>query len=105
MGNNTSLYWDIVFRCHLTDKEIMDLEKLKSLLSLIHLTLLVPNAKAWISFLGILLVKYIFSTLSIVSNFVPFYRTNFLWKSKVPSKARALARLVAHKKVNIVDML
>ena len=49
--------------------------------------------------------KFYFSALASVSNSIPFYPTNFLWNSKVPSKVRAFAWLVAHKKVNTNDML
>ena len=104
--NNTSWSWDITFRCNLTDAEIVDLERLMSLLSSVHLSPSVLKAKAWVpSSLGAFSVKSYFSTLSNSSNFVPFYLANFLWKSRVPSKFKAFAWLVAHKKVNINDML
>ena len=83
----------------------MDLERLKSLLSLVYLTP-IPDAKAWIpSSSGIFSVKSFFSALASVSNSIPFYPANFLWNSKVPSKVRAFAWSVAHKKVNTNDML
>ena len=44
--------------------------------------------------------NFYFSALASVSNSIPFYPTNFLLNSKVPSKVRAFAWLVAHKKVN-----
>ena len=84
----------------------MDLERLMSLLSIIHLTPSVPDAKAWVlSSSGVFLVKLFFSALSVLSDFVPFYPTNFLWNSSPPSKVRAFAWLVTHKKVNSNDML
>ena len=106
MGNNTSLSWNLVFRRNLTDEEIVDLERLKPLLSLVHLIPSVSDVKAWIlSSFKIFSVKFFFSALASVSNSIPFYPTNFLWNSKVPSKVRAFAWLVAHKKVNTNDML
>ena len=84
----------------------MDLERLKPLLSLVHLIPSVSDVKAWIlSSFKIFLVKSFFSALASVSNSIPFYPANFLWNSKVPSKVRAFAWLVAHKKVNTNDML
>ena len=61
LGNNTSLSWDLVFRRNLIAAEIMDLERLKSLLSLVHLTFFVPDAKAWIpSSSGIFSINFFF---------------------------------------------
>ena len=106
LGNNTSLSWDLVFKRNLTDVEIVDLERLMSLLSPIHLTSSVLDVKAWVSFsLRFFSVKLFFAALSNVSNYVSFYLTNFLWKSKVPFKVRAFAWLVTHKKVNTNDIL
>ena len=83
LGNNTSLSWNLVFRRNLTDEEIVDLERLKSLFSFVHLTLSVLDAKAWIlSSCRIFSVKFFFSALASVSNSIPFYLVNFLWNSK-----------------------
>ena len=49
LDSNTSLSWDLVFRRNLTNEKIVDLEKPKSLLSLVRLTPFVPDVKAWIS--------------------------------------------------------
>ena len=46
LGNNTSLSWDFSFCCNLTNAEIVDFERLMSLLSNIHLTPSIPDAKA-----------------------------------------------------------
>ena len=46
-----------------------------------------------------------FSILSYSPNSVPFYPANFLWNSKVPSKVKAFAQLVALKKVNTNNLL
>ena len=37
--------------------------------------------------------------------FVPSYLSNFLWKSRVPSKVMVFVWLMEHKKVNANDML
>ena len=50
-------------------------------------------------------IKYFFMVLSKPSNPIPFLSTNFVWKSKAPSKVKAFAWLVVHKKVNTNDML
>ena len=84
----------------------MDLERLLSVLSNVLLSPSVLDAKAWVlSSLGAFSVNSFFLALSDFSDFIPFYPANFLWKSKVPSKVRAFAWLVAHKKVNTNDML
>ena len=72
----------------------MDLERLLSLLSNVHLSPSVPDAKAWImSSSGAFLVNTIFSALSNFSDSIPFYLGNFLWKSKVPSKVKVFVWL------------
>ena len=38
LDNNTPSFWDLIFRLNLTNVEIEDLERLKSLLSQIHMT-------------------------------------------------------------------
>ena len=66
------------------DVEIENLQKLMSLLSHVHLTPSIPNAKAWISsFSGVFLVKSFLLALSNFSDSTPFYPANFLWKSGV----------------------
>ena len=92
--------------CNLANVEIEDLERLMSLLSNIHLTPFVLDAKTWVlSSSGVFSVKSFFSTLSFSSNSILFYLANFLWKSRVLSKVRTFAWLVALKKVNTNDML
>ena len=52
----------------------------------------------------VLLLKS-FDSFLILSTFVPFATTNFIWKSKAPPKIKAFARLVVSKRVNTNDML
>ena len=83
LGNDTSMSWDLIFHRNPMDVEIENLQKLMSLLSHIHLTL-IPNAKAWISSSSrVFSVKYFLLALSNFSNSTPFYPANFLWKSGV----------------------
>ncbi|RVW47679.1 hypothetical protein CK203_095457 [Vitis vinifera] len=49
LGNNTSLSWDFTFRRNLSGAEFVDLERLLSLISNVHLSPSVPDAKAWVS--------------------------------------------------------
>ena len=80
--------------------EIEDLGKLMTLLSHV-ISPFVLNVKAWIPFSsGVFLVKSFFLTLSNCLDSVPFHLTNFLLKSRVPSKVMVFAWLIAHKKVN-----
>ena len=77
-----------------------------SLLSNIHLTPFVLDARTWVlSSSGVFSIKSFFSTLSFSPYSIPFYPTNFLWKSRVPFKVRAFAWSVVLKKVNTNDML
>ena len=101
LGNNTSLSWDLTFHYNLIDTEIEDLERAMFLFSLVHLTPSVLDAKGWVlSSLGIFSVKSFFSALDFSLDSIHFYQANFLWKSRVPSKIRVFAWLVALKKVN-----
>ena len=105
LGNNISLSWDFTFHCNLFDVEFVDLERLLFLLSSVHLSPSVLYAKIWVlSSSGAFSINSFFSALSNILDSIPFYLTNFLWKSKVPSKVRAFAWLVTHK-VNTNDML
>ncbi|RVW25911.1 hypothetical protein CK203_111345 [Vitis vinifera] len=64
------------------------------------------NSRAWsLSSSGSFSVKSFFCALSKVSNPLMFLPAKFLWSSKVPSKVKALAWLVAHGKVNTNDKL
>ena len=88
------------------DLEIEYLERLRSSLTLVHLSHFVLDTGTWfISYSGLFSVKSFFLALSKLSNPSPFFLTNFVWKSEVPSKVTAFAWIVAHKKVSINDML
>ncbi|RVW29701.1 hypothetical protein CK203_105773 [Vitis vinifera] len=81
LGNSFPLSWNFNFRRNLTDSEI---DLLQRLMSSLHSVLLSPSSsdsRAW--------------SLS----------SSVLWSSKVPSKVKALAWLVAHGKVNTNDKL
>lgn len=76
------------------------------LLSHVHLTPLIPNAKAWVMLsLEVFSVNSFMLALSNFSYSTPFYLANFLWKSRIPSQVMGFAWLVAHEKVNTNDML
>ena len=101
LGNNTSLSWDLTFHYNLIDTKIEDLERLRSLLSNVHLTPSISNARTWVpSSSRVFSVKSFFSALYFSLDSIHFYQANFLWKSRVPSKIRVFAWLVALKKVN-----
>ncbi|RVX09397.1 GTP-binding protein TypA/BipA-like [Vitis vinifera] len=64
------------------------------------------DSRAWsLSSPGLFSVKSFFLALSKVSNPLLFLPAKFLWSSKVPSKVKTLAWLVAHGKVNTNDKL
>ncbi|RVW90769.1 putative ribonuclease H protein [Vitis vinifera] len=106
LGNSFPLSWNFNFRRNLTDSEI---DLLQRLMSSLHSVLLSPSSsdsRAWsLSSSGSFSVKSFFYALSKDSNPLMFLPAKFLWSSKVPSKVKALAWLVAHGKVNTNDKL
>ena len=77
-----------------------------SLLSNVHLSPYTSKTRSWVSSsLGVFLIKSFFSVLSYSPDSVPFYPANFMWNSKVSSKVKAFAWLVALKNVNTNDLL
>ncbi|RVX10388.1 hypothetical protein CK203_016057 [Vitis vinifera] len=64
------------------------------------------DSRAWsLSSSRLFSVKSFFLALSKISNPILFFPAKFLWSSKVPSKVKALAWLVAHGKVSTNDKL
>ncbi|RVW58950.1 Retrovirus-related Pol polyprotein from transposon RE1 [Vitis vinifera] len=106
LGNSFPLSWNFNFCRNLTDSEI---DLLQRLMSSLHSVLLSPSSsdsRAWsLSSSGSFSVKSFFYALSKDSNPLMFLPAKFLWSSKVPSKVKALAWLVAHGKVNTNDKL
>nr|CAN75609.1 hypothetical protein VITISV_002943 [Vitis vinifera] len=106
LGNSFPLSWNFNFRRNLTDSEI---DLFQRLMSSLHSVLLSPSSsdsRAWsLSSSGSFSVKSFFYALSKDSNPLMFLPAKFLWSSKVPSKVKALAWLVAHGKVNTNDKL
>ena len=86
-----------------------EIDLLQRLMSSLHSVLLSPSSsdsRAWsLSSSGSFSVKSFFYALSKDSNPLMFLPAKFLWSSKVPSKVKALAWLVAHGKVNTNDKL
>ena len=106
IGNSFPLCWYINFGRNLTDSKIDLLQKLMSSLSSVLFSPSSSDSRAWsLSSLGLFSVKFFFLALSKVSNLILFLPAKFLWSSKVPSKVKALAWLVAHGKVNTNDKL
>ena len=78
LGNDTSLFWDLILHWNLIDVEIEDLERLMILLSHVHLSPFVLYTKAWaLSSLRVFLVKSFFLALSNFSDSIPFLLANF----------------------------
>ena len=106
LGNSYLSSWNLNFRHNLINLEIELLERFVSSLNLVHLSFKTTNLRIWsLSSVGSFSVKKNFMVLSMLSNPISFILTNFVWKSKVPSKVKAFAWLVVHKKVNTNDML
>ena len=78
LDNNTPSFWDLIFRLNLTNVEIEDLERLKSLLSQIHMTPPAPRCKSLHTmFSRVFSIKLFLSASSISSYFVSFYLAKF----------------------------
>ena len=106
LGNSFPLAWNLNFRRNLTDSEIDLLQRLMSSLSSVRFSPSLADSRAWsLSSSGLFTVKSFFLALSKVSNPNLFLPAKFLWSSKVPSKVKALAWIVAHGKVNTNDKL
>ncbi|RVW97046.1 hypothetical protein CK203_032332 [Vitis vinifera] len=106
LGNSFPLAWNLNFRRNLTDSEIDLLQRLMSSLSSVRFSPSLADSRAWsLSSSGLFTVKSFFLALSKVSNPILFLSAKFLWSSKVPSKVKALAWIVAHGKVNTNDKL
>ena len=106
LGNFYPLSWNFNFCRNLIDTEIELLQRLMPSLSSMHFSPSVADSRVWsLSSSGLFFVKYFFLALSNFSNPVLFLPTNFLWRSKVPSKVKALAWLVIHGKVDTNDKL
>ncbi|RVX19857.1 hypothetical protein CK203_005103 [Vitis vinifera] len=106
LGNSLPLSWNFNFRRNLTDSEIDLLQRLMSSLNSVLFSPSSLDSRVWsLSSSGLFSVKSFFLALSKVSNPLMFLPAKFLWSSKVPSKVKALAWLVAHGKVNTNDKL
>ncbi|RVW99862.1 Transposon TX1 uncharacterized 149 kDa protein [Vitis vinifera] len=106
LGNSFPLAWNLNFRHNLIDSEIDLLQRLMSSLSSVRFSPSLADSRAWsLSSSGLFSVKSFFLALSKVSNPILFLPAMFLWSSKVPSKVKALAWIVAHGKVNTNDKL
>ncbi|RVX17758.1 putative ribonuclease H protein [Vitis vinifera] len=106
LGNSLPLSWNFNFRRNLTDSEIDLLQRLMSSLNSVLLSPSSSDSRVWsLSSSSSFSVKSFFYALSKVSNPLMFLPAKFLWSSKVPSKVKALAWLVAHGKVNTNDKL
>ena len=107
LGNSYPLSWNFNFRRNLTD-----IEKLNSfrdscppLVQCMFLLLWQIQELGFCPHQTCLLLNLFFIVLSNFSNLVLFLPTKFLWRSKAPSKVKALAWLLVHRKVNINNKL
>ena len=106
LGNSFPLSWNFNFHHNLTDSEIDLLQRLMSSLSYVFFSPSSSDSRTWsLSSSRLFSVKSFFLELSKVSNPILFFPAKFLWSSKVPSKVKILAWLVAYGKVNTNNKL
>ena len=106
LGPTRPFFWNLNFRCNLSDSEIEDLEGLMRYLDGLHLSPSVPDTRFWpLSSSELFSVKSFFLTLSQFSGSPQIFPSKFVWNSQVPFKMKSFIWLVAHKKVNTNDML
>ena len=71
-----------------------------------HLSISASDARSWsLSSSELFTVKSFFLALSQILDFSPRFPTKFVWNSQVPFKVKSFVWLVAHKKVNINNLL
>ena len=105
-GNASSFPWDLNFHRNLNDLEIEDLERLILFLPCVDLSPFVLDVRVWsLSSSNSFSTKSFYLDLSNTFDPIPFYLVEFFWKSKVPTKVKVFAWLVAHKAVNSNGML
>ena len=102
LGNSYPHSCNFNFRHNLIDLEIVLLKRLMFSLSTAHLSLSTANSRAWTcSPFGLFSVKSFFTVLSKSLNPISYLLSNFVWKSKAPSKVKAFTWLVVHRDKNI----
>ena len=98
--------WSFNFCCNLFDLEMEDLERLMSSLTCLYLSPSILDARVQsLSSSELFTIRLFFLVLSNQFDPISLCLTKFVWKSKVPSKAKTFAWLVTHKKVNTNNML
>ena len=94
------------FRRNLTDKETEHFQRLLLSLGSVHLSPFTADSRGWsLSSTCVFTVKSFFLALSMPPTPLLFHLAKFIWSSKAPSKVKAFAWLVAHRKVNTNDLL
>ena len=86
---------------NLTDIEIEHFQRLFLSLGSVHLSPFTADSRGWsLSSICVFSVKSFFLALSMPSTPLLFHPSKFIWSSKAPSKVKAFAWLVAHRKVH-----
>ena len=94
------------FRPNLSDPEIESLQRLLISIRYVQLSPSTTDSRGLsLSPIGLFTVKSFYLALSMNPPITLFHPAKFLWSSKVPSKVKAFAWLVAHRKVNTNDLL
>ena len=94
------------FRRNLSDAEIESLQRLLISIGFVQLSPSIADSRGWSwSPTGLFTMKSFYMALYMTPPITLFHPAKFLWNSKVPSKVKAFAWLVAHRKVNTNELL
>ena len=106
LGSSPPSTMNLNFRRNLVDTEIEHFQKLLLSLGSMHLSPSTTDSRGWsLSSTCVFTIKSFFLTLSMPPTPLLFRPAKFIWTSKAPSKVKAFAWLVAHRKVNTNDLL
>ena len=94
------------FQHNLSDAEIESLQRLLISIGFVQLSSFIVDSRDWpLSPTSLFTMKSFYLALSMTPSITLFHPAKFLWSSKVPSKVKAFALLVGHRKVNTNDLL
>ena len=105
-GSSPPSTLNLNFLRNLTNTEIEHFRRLFLSFGSVDLSPFTGDSRGWsLSSTRVFTIKFFFLALSMPPTPLLFHTAKFIWSSKVPSKVKAFAWLVAHRKVNTNDLL